>query len=63
MSDEPTPESSPNPSAKGGGPDVRSADPPPEQVEKAPAKKRWRLGWKTRATGFSLPVSPNPKTV
>jgi len=61
MSDEPTPESSPNPSAKGGGPDVRSADPPPEQVEKAPAKKRWRLGWKTRANRIFPPRQPEPE--
>jgi len=61
MSDEPTPEDSPTPSDKG-GPEKRSADPPPEQVEKAPDQKssRWRR-WKTRADRILPHLPPVPE--
>ena len=61
MSDEPTPGSSPDPSDRG-GPEKRSADPLPEQVEKAPDEKssRWRA-WKTRADRIFPPRPPEPE--
>ena len=61
MSDEPTSEDSPDPSDKG-GPEKKSADPLPEQVETAPDEKSsWRRGWKTRANRILPPRPPIPE--
>jgi len=62
MSDEPTPENSPTPAAMGGGQDERSADPPPEQIEKAPDEENsWWRGWKTRANRVLPRRPPEPE--